>query len=76
MTAPPGVGISYRHGIDDFIRANLARFGVLEITLDHCLGGNAASRAAIFDLVGQIPLTAHGRFGSKASRRLCAQTVR
>jgi uncharacterized protein (UPF0276 family) len=60
MAAPPGVGIGYRYEIADFIRANLARFDVLEITLDHCLGGSAASRAAIFDLVGQIPLTAHG----------------
>jgi uncharacterized protein (UPF0276 family) len=58
--APPRVGIGYRHGIDDFIRANLARFDVLEITLDHCLAGNTASRTAIFDLVGQVPLTAHG----------------
>jgi hypothetical protein len=33
---------------------------VLEITLDHCMAGSEASRAAIFDLVGQIPLTAHG----------------
>jgi uncharacterized protein (UPF0276 family) len=60
MTAPHRVGIGYRHAINDFIRANLDRFDVLEITLDHCLGGNAALRAAIFDLVGQIPLTAHG----------------
>jgi uncharacterized protein (UPF0276 family) len=56
----PGVGIGYRHAINDFIRVNLARFDVLEITLDHCLAGSTASRAAIFDLVGQIPLTAHG----------------
>jgi hypothetical protein len=47
------------HGIDGWIRANLPRFDVLEITLDHCLAGSKA-RAAIFDLVGQIPLTAHG----------------
>jgi uncharacterized protein (UPF0276 family) len=61
-TAAPGpsIGIGYRHGIDDWIRANLARFDVLEITLDHCLAANGSARDAIFDLVGQIPLTAHG----------------
>ena len=56
----PAVGIGYRRHIDEWTRANLARFDVLEITLDHCLTGSEASRAAIFDLVGQIPLTAHG----------------
>jgi hypothetical protein len=56
----PSVGIGYRHGIDGWIRANLARFDVLEITLDHCLAASNLARDAIFDLVGQIPLTAHG----------------
>jgi uncharacterized protein len=56
----PAIGIGYRRHIDEWTRANLARFDVLEITLDHCLIGNEASCAAIFDLVGQIPLTAHG----------------
>jgi uncharacterized protein (UPF0276 family) len=56
----PAIGIGYRYGLDDWIRANLARFDVLEITLDHCFAGSEASRAAIFDLVGRIPLTAHG----------------
>jgi hypothetical protein len=28
--------------------------------LDHCLAGREAARAAIFDLVGKVPLTAHG----------------
>jgi uncharacterized protein (UPF0276 family) len=56
----PAVGIGYRRHIDEWIRANLARFDVLEVTLDHCMTGGEAARAAIFDLVGQIPLTAHG----------------
>jgi uncharacterized protein (UPF0276 family) len=56
----PAIGIGYRYSIDSWIRANLARFDVLEITLDHCFAGSEASREAIFDLVGQIPLTAHG----------------
>jgi uncharacterized protein (UPF0276 family) len=56
----PAIGIGYRRHIDAWTRANLARFDVLEITLDHCMTGSETSRAAIFDLVGQIPLTAHG----------------
>jgi hypothetical protein len=56
----PSIGIGYRHGIDGWIRANLDRFDVLEITLDHCLAGNRSSRDSIFDLIGRIPLTAHG----------------
>jgi uncharacterized protein len=58
--ARPAVGIGYRWNIDEWTRANLDRFDVLEVTLDHCLAGSKASRAAIFDLVGRIPLTAHG----------------
>jgi uncharacterized protein len=56
----PAVGIGYRRVIDDWTRRNLARFDVLEVTVDHCISGGAATRAAIFDLVGRIPLTAHG----------------
>lgn len=56
----PAIGIGYRRHIDEWTRANLAHFDVLEITLDHCVTGSEAARAAIFDLVGQIPLTAHG----------------
>jgi uncharacterized protein (UPF0276 family) len=56
----PAIGIGYRRHIDEWTRANLAHFDVLEVTLDHCMTGSEAARAAIFDLVGQIPLTAHG----------------
>jgi uncharacterized protein (UPF0276 family) len=56
----PAIGIGYRRPLDEWTRVNLARFDVLEITLDHCLTGSEATRAAIFDLVGQISLTAHG----------------
>jgi uncharacterized protein (UPF0276 family) len=56
----PAIGIGYRRQIDAWTRAHLAHFDVLEITLDHCMTGNEAARAAIFDLVGRIPLTAHG----------------
>ena len=56
----PRVGLGYRSQLDRWIRTNLASFGVLEVTLDHCLAGGEATRASIFDLVGKIPLTAHG----------------
>jgi len=56
----PAVGIGFRAAIADWTRANLDRFDALEITVDHCLAGSRSLRAAIFDLVGRIPLTAHG----------------
>jgi uncharacterized protein (UPF0276 family) len=58
--ASPAVGIGYRHVIHEWTCRNLARFDVLEVTVDHCLSGGARMRAAIFDLVDRIPLTAHG----------------
>ena len=54
------IGIGYRSAIAEWTRANLDRFDVLEITVDHCIHGGAAQRAEIFDLVGRIPLNAHG----------------
>jgi uncharacterized protein len=54
------VGIGYRAAIGDWTRANLDRFDVLEITVDHCIYGSKQQQSAIFDLVGRIPLTAHG----------------
>jgi hypothetical protein len=56
----PAVGIGYRSAIHDWTCKNLHRFDALEITVDHCLSGGAALRNAIFDLVGRIPMTAHG----------------
>ncbi|SRR5579871_127976 len=56
----PAVGIGFRAAIDDWTRENLDRFEVLEITVDHCLATSRSLRASIFDLVGRIPLTAHG----------------
>jgi uncharacterized protein (UPF0276 family) len=56
----PAVGIGYRAVIDSWTRENLHRFDVLEITVDHCIAASKTLKAAIFDLVGQIPLTAHG----------------
>ncbi len=54
------VGIGYRSAIQGWTRAHLDRFDVLEITVDHCITGGPAQRSAIYDLVGRIPLTAHG----------------
>jgi uncharacterized protein len=54
------VGIGYRSAIDGWTRAHLDCFDVLEITVDHCMAGRSAQRSAIYDLVGRIPLTAHG----------------
>src|SRR6516165_11524367 len=56
----PAVGFGYRAAIADWTRENLDRFDALEITVDHCLAGSQSLRAAIFDLVGRVPLTAHG----------------
>jgi uncharacterized protein (UPF0276 family) len=58
--ANPAVGIGYRAAIDEWTRRELHRFDVLEITVDHCLNGSKRTQSAIFDLVGAIPLTAHG----------------
>ena len=57
---PPAIGIGYRDAIGDWTRANLKRFDMLEITVDHCIYGGRLARSEIFDLVGRIPLTAHG----------------
>jgi uncharacterized protein (UPF0276 family) len=57
---PPAVGIAYRATIDAWTRANLDKFDVLEINVNDLIYGTDAHRSAIFDLVGHIPLTAHG----------------
>jgi len=54
------VGLAYRFAVDDWVRANLDRFDVLEVTVDHCIHGGAHQREQIFDLVGRVPLNAHG----------------
>ena len=40
--------------------ANLDLFDVLEVTVDHCIHGDRSQHDEIFDLVGRIPLNAHG----------------
>lgn len=56
----PAVGLGYRAVIDNWTRGHLDRFDMLEITVDHCIHGGRAVKSAIYDLVGCIPLTAHG----------------
>jgi uncharacterized protein (UPF0276 family) len=54
------VGLGYRSAIAAWTRANLPRFDVLEVTVDHYINGGRAQREEILGLVGRIPLTAHG----------------
>lgn len=56
----PAVGIGYRSAIGNWTRENLAHFDMLEITVDHCISGGESVASEIFDLVGRIPMTAHG----------------
>jgi len=56
----PAIGIGYRAAIGQWTREHLEHFDVLEITVDHCIDGSKSVESAIFELVGRIPLTAHG----------------
>jgi uncharacterized protein len=58
--ARPAVGIGYRSALAEWTRENLDRFDVLEVTVDHCIYGGHRVASQIFDLVGRIPLNAHG----------------
>ncbi len=56
----PLVGIGYRQPIHDWTVAELERFDVLEVTIDHFLVGGPRFRSAATSLAGQIPIVAHG----------------
>jgi uncharacterized protein len=56
----PAVGIGYRPAIAQWTRDHLDDFECLEITVDCCIDAGRAVASAIYDLVGRIPLAAHG----------------
>ncbi len=56
----PLVGIGFRVPIARWTLANLHRFDVLEITVDHYIKGGEYTRKAIRNLVDRIPLVLHG----------------
>lgn len=56
----PLIGIGFRVPIVRWTLANLDRFDVLEVTVDHYLKGGEYARKAIRGLVDRIPLVLHG----------------
>jgi uncharacterized protein (UPF0276 family) len=56
----PAVGLGFRLPIWRWIFEHLERFDVLEITVDHYIHGGDRTRCILRELVGQIPLLAHG----------------
>jgi uncharacterized protein len=61
--APDGgaaVGFGFRLPISRWTIDNLHKFDVLEITVDHYIHGGDRSRGIFRDLVGRVPLVAHG----------------
>ncbi len=60
MSSSPLIGIGFRVPIARWTLANLHRFDVLEVTVDHYIRGGDNTRRAIRNLVGRIPLVLHG----------------
>lgn len=56
----PAVGIGLRLPIAKWTLANLHRFDVLEVTVDHYIRGGEYTRKAIRNLVDRVPLVLHG----------------
>lgn len=56
----PLIGIGFRVPIVRWTLANLDRFDVLEVTVDHYVKGGEYARKAIRGLVDRIPLVLHG----------------
>ena len=60
MSTPSLVGIGFRVPISRWTLANLHRFDVVEVTVDHYIRGGDYTRRAIRNLVDRIPLVLHG----------------
>ena len=56
----PLVGIGFRVPIAKWTMANLHRFDVLEVTVDHYINGGEFTRSAIRNVVDRIPVVLHG----------------
>ena len=56
----PLIGIGFRVPIARWTLANLHRFDVLEVTVDHYIRGGDYTRQTIRNLVDRIPLVLHG----------------
>lgn len=56
----PLIGIGFRVPIARWTLANLDRFDVLEVTVDHYVKGGEYARKAIRGMVDRIPLVLHG----------------
>ena len=74
----PAVGIGYRSAMADWTRANLERFDVLEITVDHCIHGGAAQRAesSIWSAVSRSMRTASGSRSAPMCRSIPPISIR
>ena len=60
LPSSPLIGIGFRVPISRWTLANLHRFDVLEVTVDHYIRGGDYTRRAIRNLVDRIPLVLHG----------------
>ncbi len=60
MPSSPLIGIGFRVPIAKWTLANLHRFDVLEVTVDHYIRGGEYTCKAIRNLVDRIPLVLHG----------------
>ncbi len=56
----PLIGIGFRVPVAKWTLANLHRFDVLEVTVDHYIKGGDYARRAIQNLVDRVPLVLHG----------------
>jgi hypothetical protein len=58
--AKAAVGLGFRFEIASWTKDHLDQFDVPEITVDHYIYGSHEAKAVLRDLVGRVPLVAHG----------------